>query len=89
MKREPLRVLLIDDDQEDYLITRDLLADIAGRSYHLEWIDDYEAALAAFAQNRHDVYLIDYRFGRHDGLELLHAAAERGCPAPLILQTGQ
>lgn len=88
MHKRALKVLLIDDDEEDYIITRDLLVDIADQTFHLDWIDTYEAALKALAHSQHDVYLIDYRFGKHDGLELLREAIALGCQAPLILLTG-
>jgi two-component system cell cycle sensor histidine kinase/response regulator CckA len=41
------------------------------------------------AQNRHEVCLVDYRLGAQNGIELLRAAIERGCAAPIILLTGQ
>jgi two-component system cell cycle sensor histidine kinase/response regulator CckA len=87
--RQPLRILLVDDDEDDYVITRDLLTEIKGDKFSLEWVDNYEAALAAMEHNQHDVYLIDYRLGEQTGLELLSEAIENGCIAPLILLTGQ
>ena len=89
MDDRPLRVLLVEDDEDDYLLTRDLLAEVGGDRFHLEWEADYEAALEAMGACRHDVYLVDYRLGGRDGLELLREALARGCTAPLILLTGQ
>ena len=37
----------------------------------------------------HDVYLLDYRLGSHDGLELLREGLRAGCKAPIIIMTGQ
>ena len=42
---------------------------------------------AEMARGAHDVYLVDYRLGRHTGLDLLRAAAAQGCRAPVILLT--
>jgi PAS domain S-box-containing protein len=96
MGNRPLHILLIDDDEDDYIITRDLLSDLneqaaetAAREFEIEWVATYEAGLAAVTQGQHDVYLIDFRLGGHDGLELLREAIIRGCSAPLILLTGQ
>jgi signal transduction histidine kinase len=86
---QTLHVLLIDDDQDDYVITRDLLAESQRYNFHLDWTTTYSEAIALIEQNRHDVYLIDYRLGERDGLELLNDAIARGCKAPLILLTGQ
>src|SRR5205814_3368630 len=44
--------------------------------------------LKAIEQDEHDVYLVDYRLGQNNGLELLLAAMARGCRAPIILLTG-
>ena len=84
-----LAVLLIDDDEDDYLITRDLLEEIETQAYHLDWVSTYGEGLAIIDQGYHDVYLIDYRLGERNGLDLLRQAINRGCLAPLILLTGQ
>src|SRR5437763_481272 len=84
----PVRVLLVEDDEDDYLLTRDLLRDIPGGHFTLDRAATYEAGLEAVGRNEHDVCLIDYRLGEHTGLELVREAVRRGCRAPLILQTG-
>ncbi|MGI0488751.1 EAL domain-containing protein [Pantanalinema rosaneae CENA516] len=83
-----VHVLLVEDDEEDYLITRSLLAQIKQVKVHLDWVATYEAALSVIESCQHDVYLVDYRLGRHDGLELLQAAVLKGCRSPIILLTG-
>ena len=84
-----VRVLLIDDDEEDYLLTRDLLADLPGQPFSLAWVSTYEAGLAAVRDGTHDVYLLDFRLGAHDGLELLAEVRTLNPTAPVILLTGQ
>ncbi len=84
-----LRVLLVEDDEDDYVLTRDLLEEVPGYRFDLEWASNYETGRAALRQDRHDVYLFDYRLGGHTGLELLAEAVARGCKAPVILLTGQ
>jgi signal transduction histidine kinase len=88
MDGRAIRVLLVEDDGDDYLLTRDLLAEIPGGRYALEWVQSYAAGLAAVGLGAHDVYLIDYRLGERNGLELLREARRRGCRAPLLLLTG-
>src|SRR5579862_2775958 len=90
--REPeppaLRVLIADDDEDDYLLTRDLLVRIERPRFQLDWAPTYEGALEAIERNQHDVYLFDYHLGHSDGLELLRDALAHGCKAPIILLTG-
>jgi CheY-like chemotaxis protein len=76
--RHPIRVLLVEDDKEDYLLTRDLLREIGKRRFTLDWVATFEDAEEAMAWQQHDVYLIDYRLGGHNGLELLTEADRRG-----------
>ncbi|MCK5259839.1 MAG: response regulator [Candidatus Omnitrophica bacterium] len=84
-----LKILIVDDDEEDYMIIRELFSEIVGKKYRLDWAAGYEAALEIIERNDHDVYLFDYRLGDHTGLGLLRAAIDNGCKAPIILLTGQ
>jgi diguanylate cyclase (GGDEF)-like protein len=83
------RVLLIEDDEDDYLLTRGLLADVFGGAVVLEWVQSWSGALALIAEARHDVYLVDYRLGERNGLELVREAIDLGSAAPFIVLTGQ
>lgn len=83
-----VRVLLIEDDEDDFILTRGLLAETGAERYELEWASSYEAGLAELARNQHDVCLLDYRLGAHSGLELLRAARVRSYHTPIILLTG-
>jgi len=84
----PIRVLLIDDDQDDFLLTRELLNDLGGR-YTLDWAGTYKEGLDAVCMDTHAVYLLDFRLGARSGIELLREAKARGCTAPIIFLTGQ
>ena len=83
------RILLVDDDEDDYIITRDIIDDIPGRNYVLDWTGSFSEALDIIAERRHDIYLVDFRLGAHDGLELIKEALKHGYTAPFILLTGQ
>src|ERR1700687_1937281 len=89
MNENRLRILLVDDDNDDYLITSDLLSEVKGTEFEVEWVATYEAALEALGRINHDVCLFDYRLGEKSGLELLKEAIDRGCRTPIILLTGQ
>ncbi|MBW4690949.1 MAG: diguanylate cyclase [Lyngbya sp. HA4199-MV5] len=83
-----IKVLLVEDNEDDFLVTRELLADVREFRYEVEWASTYEAALIAIAQQKHDIYLLDYHLGVHNGLEVLQEAVTSGCNAPIILLTG-
>src|SRR4051812_21865380 len=85
---ETFRVLLVEDDEDDYIITRDLFREMPRRNFTLEWVKTFEQGLETMALNQHDVCLVDYRLGAHDGIELLRAAISTGCQSPVILLTG-
>lgn len=89
MDNHPLRVLLVDDDEDDYILTQDLLSESKGAVFEIEWVATYHAALEVMAHNNHDIYLLDYRLGEYNGLELLRKALSNGCRAPVILLTGR
>ncbi len=82
-----LRVLLVEDDEDDYVIIRDLLSEI--EELDLEWVSDYDEAAGALGRGEHDVCLLDYRLGGRSGLDLLRAASEGGSGVPMILLTGR
>jgi len=84
-----IKVLLVDDDEDDYVMTRGLLADAWGRGFRLDWVSSYDEAVAAVGRAEHDVYLLDYRLGAHSGLDILRATAGDVRRAPMILLTGQ
>ena len=68
MNNSPIKVLLVDDDEDDYILTRDWFDEFQVAGSELEWVSSYAKAREAIAQNRHDIYLVDYRLGEGDGL---------------------
>ncbi len=84
-----IRLLLVEDDEDDYIITRDLLEDIFSGQYRLDWARDLESARQQLASNQHDVCLMDYALGPEDGVSLLKEAPLLGFTGPIIMLTGQ
>ena len=89
MENNQIRILLIDDDEDDYVLTRDWCGEFQILGCQLEWVDNYQDAMQAMANRHHDIYLLDYRLGNHNGLELLASAIADGCSIPIIVLTGQ
>ena len=82
-------ILLVDNHESDYVLVRDLLADMESTEFRIEWVDEYEAGLVRVRQNDHDVYLIDYHLGEKNGLDLLQLVLDEGIKSPVILLTGE
>ncbi len=89
MADHPWRILLVEDDEDDFLLTRALLQEARGRRFELQWISSYHAALETLADDSLDVALVDYRLGVENGLDLIREAVARNCKVPIILLTGQ
>ncbi len=88
-KSESIRVLLIEDDEDDYLLTKALVSAKENKTIKLDWVDSYDQALGAIERGVYDVYLVDYRLGPYTGIDLIQEAFRMGCRAPMILLTGQ
>lgn len=86
-ENQPIRVLLVDDDQDSYLLTRHQLSKIHGGRFKLDWANSYEKGLDEIKKAEHDVYLLDYKLGAQTGLDLLREALAAGCKAPIIMLT--
>ena len=82
------RILLVEDDDEDFSLTRDMLADVADHRYELDWARTYETGLKAIDSGAHDACLLDNLLGKRSGLELLNACGGVGAPLPIIMLTG-
>ena len=83
-----IKILLVEDDEDDYLLARDLLSEIPGHHFTLDWANTYAKGIETMVLNQHDVVLVDYRLGAENGVSLLRRALECGCQAPVILLTG-
>jgi PAS domain S-box-containing protein len=86
---EVLDVLLVEDDEDDYLITKALLSKAQSIDCNLRWASSYEEGLEAVLNDTFDACLVDYRLGARTGLDLLETANEHGVRTPVILLTGQ
>jgi signal transduction histidine kinase len=83
-----LKVLLLDDDEDDLLLTREALAEAPG-NYDVESVTSIATALERAGTVPYNVYLVDYRLGAESGLDFIRRACDLGREGPFILLTGQ
>ena len=93
MKSEySIDVLLIDDDEDDVLLTRELLSEINQKDslirYELIWEKDPAAAFQALRDDQFHVALLDHYVGGRTGIEIVADAVAAGTNTPMILLTG-
>lgn len=88
MKPPTIRVLLIDDSEDDVLLTRHMLAQGKSVAFAVDWAPSYAEGLRRLTGETHDVALIDYRLDKGDGLALMVEARRAGCRLPMVILTG-
>ena len=84
----PLRILVIDDDEDDYFIISNYIKDIPDQDIQTDWCSEYQEALDAIEKCTYSLYFIDYYLTGKTGLNLLSEAVIDTCEAPIIMLTG-
>jgi signal transduction histidine kinase len=84
----PVRVLLVEDDEDDYVVTRAMLDDAERITVDLAWADSADDARRLLAVGDYDLLLVDHRLGGSTGLEFVRQATQDGFRGPFILLTG-
>jgi signal transduction histidine kinase len=82
-------ILLIEDDEDDYVIIVELLSKVGDTRYHLQWIRSFDEAMDKAFNEKFDACLLDYRLGIRDGLAILKKLKEESFNGPVIMMTGQ
>lgn len=83
-----IKVLLVDDDEDDYILFKEYLNEIRRGKYVLTWAASYAEALSLIRKKEHDIYFFDYMLGGHTGIDLIKECVIAGIDAPIILLTG-
>jgi CheY-like chemotaxis protein len=85
-------ILLLEDEENDYLLIQDLLKQIYGAEFHLDWASTYAQGEQLAPSRHYDIFLVDYQLdNRLTGTGWIAAMRKKlggKCP-PSILLTGQ
>jgi len=84
----PLNILLIEDDEDDILIIRELLNGVEGCVYNLQAVATGKAGLRELRDESFDVCLVSYKFSGGSGIEFIAEANRLNLEVPLILIAG-
>ncbi|WP_437561496.1 ATP-binding protein [Sorangium sp. So ce542] len=88
MNDSEIKVLVVDDDEVDHLVTRRLLREVSRTRYDVTWLSTSDEAIEALLAGGYDVCLLDYRLDARTGLDVVHEANRFGCAIPIIMLTG-
>lgn len=88
-EKSPTRILIIDDDEDDFFITSEYIKSIPGHEFVIDWSFKYREALDLICSRNYDLYFVDYRLGAKTGLDLIREAKTFSCEEPIILLTGK
>jgi len=89
MKDTEIKVLVIDDDEDDLFLTVDFLKAIDTFKIIIDTEINYKKAQQRIREDEFDIYIVDYLLGPHTGLELIQEAIKEGITKPFILLTGK
>ncbi len=87
-KNGPVHILVVDDDEDDYLIIKDYINSIKGHNFTIDWCYEHGEAAKKICEGKHHLYFVDYRLGAITGLELIQDSIKNNCEEPFILLTG-
>ncbi|WP_287526293.1 hypothetical protein [Okeania sp. SIO2C2] len=62
MNKDLIKVLLIENNTEDFILIYDLLSQVESPKILLDWENTYETGLTVIKKNQHDICLLDYNF---------------------------
>lgn len=90
MEKEGLKILLVEDDDDDAFFIKDLIAE---RELNPRPIVKHafnpQSALDFLQSTSFDVCLFDFRLGEMDGIDLLRRVRQNNFTTPIIFLTGQ
>ena len=90
MTQENLAILLVEDDEDDALLVRNLIREGWGQPGPVvDHTTDAREAAARIANKNYDLFIFDYRLGEMEGIELLKILKAKNIPTPIIFLTGQ
>ena len=81
-----VKVLLVEDDEDDYVIAKHVLSRCQTR-FVVDWARDFEEAMNKVSSRRYDLLLLDHGIGSKSGIDLLKMIREFGILIPAVFLT--
>lgn len=87
-EKQTIRVLLVDDDREDSLIFSRLISHLQDCPIEFTWTSDYDNARELISSRDYHIHFLDYRLGKHSGLELMERSLRESPAKSFVMVSG-
>src|SRR5215203_144261 len=88
-KPPQIRILIIDDDEDDFFITSEYLKQIQEYQLQIDWCYKYNDAIQNLKERKYNIYFVDSQLGARTGLDFLKEAVRWQVEEPIVLLTGK
>jgi FixJ family two-component response regulator len=82
-----IRLLIIDDNEDDYFLTCDLLGKVRNSDYQVDWATSGGDGLGAMLRKSYDICLVNDIVGASTGIEFIRLSEQAGIGVPVIILT--
>lgn len=89
MVKGEIKILLIEDDEDDAFLIREYLSEVKNYVCVLDWEPNPEVGKTKILQERYDLFLIDFYLGKSTGLSIIDFIKKNQILTPSILLTGR
>ncbi|MBT3136735.1 response regulator [Alteromonas sp. ALT199] len=86
---EVIKILLVEDDEDDYFLTSDYLAQCESPTFELTWVTNSQDAVEALKTETFDLCLLDYLLGAENAIDVLGVLKSNQFSLPVVILTGQ
>ena len=88
MKRETLKILVVDDDNDDAFLIEDFIREYWTHPA-IDCAKSQNEAIQKLDAGAYDICICDYRLGEGNGIRLLNTIRSKDITTPIIVLTGQ
>jgi diguanylate cyclase (GGDEF)-like protein len=83
-----VKLLIVDDDEDDLYLITDALSEVTRTSYSVTTASSSLLAMVELSKSSFDVIFSDYRLGAVTGVDFINSVRAAGLDTPIILLTG-
>ncbi len=87
--KQLLKVLIVEDDEDDFVLLNDYLKHLRAWKCEIKWIYKYDDAIKELSSNSYTICFCDYLLGAKNGIDLINDIQKHNCNTPVVLLTGK